>query len=107
MKLITQLLFLLNTAFWIGFGAICWYFTGSTLGWVALVGFIIFLVAWKISTEVVNMPLEDFTQLEWYVFIKKFEWSNIASLLGIGLFMFICIVFNFFEMRVFLNLSAS
>ncbi len=107
MKTLTKILLLLNIAFWIGSSAICWRLTGGTLGWVVLLGLIIFIVSWRISCEVVNVPLENFSEPEWLIFIKKFKWSNAASLIGIGIYMFICIIFNFFRMRDFLNLNAS
>jgi len=71
MRIITGFLFLLNVAFWVGFDAICWFFTGGTFGWTVLIGLIIFLIAWGISIEATIAPLDYFMQSEWGIFTKK------------------------------------
>jgi hypothetical protein len=105
MRIITGFLFLLNVAFWVGFDAICWFFTGGTFGWTVLIGLIIFLIAWGISIEATIAPLDYFMQSEWGIFTKKIKWANSTSLIGMGIFTFICIIFDLLQMREFLNIK--
>jgi len=107
MKFITKLLFILNIAIWIGSGAICWVLTGSTLGSVILIGFVVFLIAWAISDEAIIVSCDDFANPEWCIFRKRFLWATSASLVSMGIFIFACVAMDMFNMREFLNMKAS
>jgi hypothetical protein len=106
MRLLTKILFLLNIAVWIGSDAICWAHTGSTLGLVVLIGFIFFLIAWIISNEAIA-PIDDFMYPVWNLFIRKIKWAYNASLIGMGLFIIICVAFDLLQMREFLNMKST
>lgn len=106
MRIYTKILFLLNIAIWIGSGAICWALTGSTLGWVVLIGFIIFLIAWIISSEAIITPMDDIEHPAWNVFIKKIKWAYNASLIGMGFFILLCVALDLLQMREFLNMKS-
>lgn len=107
MKTITKLLFLLNILIWIGSGAVCWVLTGSTLGSVMFIGFIVFLIAWAISNEAIIVSCDDLMNPEWYIFIRRFLWANRASLICMGIFIFVCVAMDIFNMREFLNMKSS
>ena len=107
MKFITKLLFILNIAIWIGAGAVCWVLTGSTLGSVILIGFVAFLIAWAISDEAIIVSCDDFMNPEWHIFTRRILWATSASLISMGIFIFICVAMDKFNMREFLNMKAS
>ena len=107
MKFITKLLFILNIAIWIGAGAVCWVLTGSTLGSVILIGFVAFLIAWAISDEAIIVSCDNFTNPEWHIFTRRILWATSASLISMGIFIFICVAMDKFNMREFLNMKSS
>lgn len=107
MKFITKFLFILNIAIWIGGGAACWVLTGSTLGSVILIGFVVFLIAWAISDEAIIVSCDDFMNPEWCIFTRRIFWATSASLICMGIFIFVCVAMDIFNMREFLNMKAS
>ncbi len=107
MKFITKLLFILNIAIWIVSGAACWVLTGSTLGSVILIGFVAFLIAWAISDEAIIVSCDDLMNPELYIFTRRFFWATSASLICMGIFIFVCVAMDIFNMREFLYMKSS
>lgn len=105
MRLITGFLFFINLIAWISFDILCWSLTGITLGIIVLIGIISFLVAWKISVEAIFAPLDYISQSEWDIFIKKIKWANSTCLISMIIFALICIIFNWFHLKEFLEIS--
>lgn len=105
MRIITGLIFLINVGAWIALDVLCWSLTGGSLGWVGLIGIVIFLVAWGISGGFAVSVLDYVAQPEFDVFIQQLKWSNIAALFSMGLFLLLCLIFNWLNMREFLEIS--
>lgn len=106
MRVITGFIFLLNIAAWIGANVLCWNLTGSSLGVTTIVGILVFLIAWAFSGEMVLAPIDFLMQPDWGVFVIKLKWSNMAGLFAMGVFLIICLIFDWFDIRAFLDVNV-
>ena len=78
MRVLTGLAFSGNIVLWF-FAALFAFMDNPELGWAIIIGFVSFLIAWKLSGGIVTSAADYFFQPEWTVFKIKLKWSN-----GIG-----------------------
>lgn len=107
MRIITGLLFIVNLIAWIALDVFCWIHTGGTLGWVVLIGIVAFMISWGLSGEVVVAPFDYFIQPEWDVFVVKIKWANSASLIVMALFVMLSVMFDWLDLREFLDINIQ
>ena len=107
MQIIAGLIFIINLIAWITFDVFCWMHTGATFGWVGLIGIVTFLISWGLSGEAVVSPLDYFLQPEWDIFVIKLKWANSTSLIVMALFVMLSVLFNWLDLREFLNINIQ
>ena len=105
MGFITSFLFLLNYAVWIAFDIVCWYLTGSTFGWIALCGVIVFPIAWALSGEATLSPRDFFWNTDFELFSIKIKWANSTTLVSMFLFTLLFLTFDWSGVREFLDIT--
>ncbi|GHV09490.1 hypothetical protein FACS1894162_0130 [Bacteroidia bacterium] len=106
MGCITAFLFLLNALAWIAFDAVCWYLTGTTLGWIGLTGAIVFLISWNLSNEVKIAEYERFMNTPWKIIVVRLTWSNKAAVIAMGLTALVSVILDWY-MHEFAGLEFS
>ncbi|URW80958.1 hypothetical protein [Xiashengella succiniciproducens] len=81
MRFITGLLFILNSLLWVAgtIGGLALFI--ESIGFPILIGFLGYLIAWKISGESVTSASDYFFQPEWNIFATKIKWSNSTGLM--------------------------
>jgi len=88
MRFITGLVFIINLSIWLigiilGFAAY-----GCIAGISIILGFISFLLAWRISDGMITSIADYFFNPEWSVFTKKLKWANSIGVLFTIIFLF-------------------
>ncbi len=79
MRVLTGLIFIINVILWL-FGIVLGFIYDFILGFIPLIGFIAFLIAYSLSEGFIVSVSDYFFFPSWDVFKRKIKWAN-----GIGL----------------------
>ena len=103
MGCIISFLTILNFLFWIVLDIIFWYLTGTTLGWIGLVGIFAFTISWSISGEA-TLSISDYIEnTDFGLFLTKAKWANSATVVVMGILTSVFYLLDWCGMQEFLK----
>jgi len=106
MGCITGFLTILNVFAYILLDIVFWYFTGSTFGWIGIIGIIGFLIAFMLSGEATLSVMDYLDNTDWDIWKTKIAWAN--GVAGIIMIIFIMIFYatDMFGMKEFMEVTV-
>jgi len=107
MQFIINFLTVLNFLAWIVFDVICWVLTGKTLGWIGIIGFIAFCIAWCISGEATLATRDYFRKTIWQRFTTKLKWANTATVVVMFLLLWLFYLLDWCGMKEFIDITIQ
>ena len=92
MGCITGFLTILNVAAYILFDIYLWHATGTTFGWIGIIGIVGFVIAFMLSGAATLSVRDYFDNTDWDIWKTKIAWAN--GIAGIVMIVFTIIFYS-------------